>query len=199
MWDFGTLNRSWILSGYYKSFSNWWRWPIILHIRPVSYYQWDSIVSSIEMFKESPTIDEEEMEGLQQESGMEKTMIEELLRKYGFGTWTKPEEVWRGRNISHYIPVISNNNLVNYIISPGVEGADQPREHEGGKHYLTCACLPERQWVFVWLRVTSVTQSVMAQSPPHRQRLQMVRKPHRPEKGWLGHLTSYLFFFSWNI
>jgi hypothetical protein len=31
---------------------------------------------------------------------MERSMIEELLKKYGFGQWTKPEEVWKGRNIS---------------------------------------------------------------------------------------------------
>ena len=47
-------------------------------------------------------IAEEELEGLQMESGMEKSMIEELLRKYGFGSWTKPEEVWKGRQIGHY-------------------------------------------------------------------------------------------------
>ena len=47
-------------------------------------------------------IAEEELEGLQMESGMEKSMIEELLRKYGFGSWTKPEEVWKGRSIGHY-------------------------------------------------------------------------------------------------
>jgi len=44
--------------------------------------------------------DEDEITALQQEGGMERSMIEELLKKYGFGQWTKPEEVWKGRNIS---------------------------------------------------------------------------------------------------
>merc|ERR1711974_577827 len=44
--------------------------------------------------------DDAEIEALQQEGGMERSMIEELLKKYGFGRWTKPEEVWKGRNIS---------------------------------------------------------------------------------------------------
>merc|ERR1712109_368509 len=42
----------------------------------------------------------DEVTALQNEGGMEISKIEELLRKYGFGIWTKPEEVWRGRNIS---------------------------------------------------------------------------------------------------
>merc|ERR1712156_649274 len=42
----------------------------------------------------------DEVTALQNEGGMERSKIEELLRKYGFGSWTKPEEVWRGRNIS---------------------------------------------------------------------------------------------------
>ena len=45
---------------------------------------------------------EEEVAGLVQESGMERSTIEELLRKYGFGSWTKPEEVWRGRDVARY-------------------------------------------------------------------------------------------------
>jgi hypothetical protein len=44
--------------------------------------------------------DDAEITALQQEGGMERSMIEELLKKYGFGRWTKPEEVWKGRNIS---------------------------------------------------------------------------------------------------
>merc|ERR1712012_367280 len=42
----------------------------------------------------------DEVTPLQNEGGIERSKIEELLRKYGFGSWTKPEEVWRGRNIS---------------------------------------------------------------------------------------------------
>ena len=33
--------------------------------------------------------------------------VQELLRKYGFGSWTKPEEVWRGRNISRVSVIIT--------------------------------------------------------------------------------------------
>ena len=33
--------------------------------------------------------------------------VQELLRKYGFGSWTKPEEVWRGRNISKVSVIIT--------------------------------------------------------------------------------------------
>lgn len=44
--------------------------------------------------------DDAEITALQQEGGLERSMIEELLKKYGFGRWTKPEEVWKGRNIS---------------------------------------------------------------------------------------------------
>jgi len=46
--------------------------------------------------------DDAEVTALQQEGGMERSMIEELLKKYGFGQWTKPEEVWKGRNISRH-------------------------------------------------------------------------------------------------
>ena len=34
-------------------------------------------------------------------------IVQELLRKYGFGSWTKPEEVWRGRNISRVSVIIT--------------------------------------------------------------------------------------------
>jgi hypothetical protein len=43
-----------------------------------------------------------EVEGAEMESGMERRMIEELLKKYGFGSWVKPEEVWRGRDFSKF-------------------------------------------------------------------------------------------------
>merc|ERR1712130_1019759 len=49
-----------------------------------------------------PEFDDAEIRALQQEGGMERSMIEELLKKYGFGQWTKPEEVWKGRNISRH-------------------------------------------------------------------------------------------------
>jgi len=39
-----------------------------------------------------PIRSEEDLMNFQHESGMEKTMIEALLRKYGFGKWTQPDE-----------------------------------------------------------------------------------------------------------
>jgi len=49
----------------------------------------------------------DEVTALQNEGGMERSKIEELLRKYGFGSWTRPEEVWRGRNISRVSVIIT--------------------------------------------------------------------------------------------
>lgn len=54
---------------------------------------------------------EEEVEELVQESGLERTTIEELLRKYGFGSWTQPEEVWRGRGVATYSVFIKYFNI----------------------------------------------------------------------------------------
>jgi len=52
----------------------------------------------------------DEVTALQNEGGMERSKIEELLRKYGFGSWTKPEEVWRGRNISRVSEIPESTN-----------------------------------------------------------------------------------------
>jgi len=52
----------------------------------------------------------DEVTALQNEGGMERSKIEELLRKYGFGSWTKPEEVWRGRNISRGSEIPESTN-----------------------------------------------------------------------------------------
>jgi len=52
----------------------------------------------------------DEVTALQNEGGMEGSKIEELLRKYGFGSWTKPEEVWRGRNISRVSEIPESTN-----------------------------------------------------------------------------------------
>ena len=38
---------------------------------------------------------------------MTMTIVQELLKKYGFGRWTKPEEVWKGRNISRLSVIIT--------------------------------------------------------------------------------------------
>merc|ERR1712173_526801 len=52
----------------------------------------------------------DEVTALQNEGGTERSKIEELLRKYGFGSWTKPEEVWRGRNISRVSVIPESTN-----------------------------------------------------------------------------------------
>ena len=38
---------------------------------------------------------------------MTMRIVQELLKKYGFGRWTKPEEVWKGRNISRLSVIIT--------------------------------------------------------------------------------------------
>lgn len=58
-------------------------------------------------------VGEEEVEELVQESGLERTTIEELLRKYGFGSWTQPEEVWRGRGVATYSTTRVANDIGN--------------------------------------------------------------------------------------
>ena len=46
---------------------------------------------------------------------MTMTIVQELLKKYGFGRWTKPEEVWKGRNISR-LSVINTMVIVNIVV-----------------------------------------------------------------------------------
>ena len=46
---------------------------------------------------------------------MTMTIVQELLKKYGFGRWTKPEEVWKGRNISR-LSVIIAMIIVNIVV-----------------------------------------------------------------------------------
>ena len=46
---------------------------------------------------------------------MKMTIVQELLKKYGFGRWTKPEEVWKGRNISR-LSVINTMVIVNIVV-----------------------------------------------------------------------------------
>lgn len=53
---------------------------------------------------DSGSIAEKEMAEMQRESGMEKTMVEELLRKYGFGHWTQPEEETSDNSSATEIP-----------------------------------------------------------------------------------------------
>ena len=47
---------------------------------------------------------------------MKMMIVQELLKKYGFGRWTKPEEVWKGRNISR-LSVINVNIVVMIIVN----------------------------------------------------------------------------------
>ena len=46
---------------------------------------------------------------------MKIMIVQELLKKYGFGRWTKPEEVWKGRNISR-LSVINTMVIVNIVV-----------------------------------------------------------------------------------
>ena len=46
---------------------------------------------------------------------MKMMIVQELLKKYGFGRWTKPEEVWKGRNISR-LSVINIMVIVNIVV-----------------------------------------------------------------------------------